>query len=149
MFELLSPTAKNVQDDPVTLREALGVYALLMTVVFVTVFAAVSLGDQPHGMQLAALIGYSGLVFTYMFFRTRGVPTRYSLAATYVQRQLPGLLLIHCAYLMMLYVVAGWTLERRPALPSFLLDVGFLLIGLTQVIVSRTILSRAKRGIMR
>ena len=148
MFELLNSSAAKPQDDPVTLREQLSVFVMWLTVVFTWAGATIILDAKPHGLQLATLIGYSGAVFVYTFFRTRGVPTRYRLAAPYVRRQLPRLLLIHGAYLVMLYVIAGWAVTRQPSLPSLVVPLGVGLIGLSQVVLSRTLLGRAKRETM-
>lgn len=144
MFDLLDTTAKNAQDDPYTFPEFLGTYAMGLTVVFIWFLALISLDDKPHGLQLANLIGYSGAIFVLTFFRNRPSNTRYRLSARYVQRLLPRLLLLHCACLLMLYVVAGWTLTRRPPLPPFLWEAGLSLLMVSQVSFSKRMLGRAK-----
>lgn len=146
MFELLNPPVAKPQDDPITFREQASVYLMFLAVAFSWTGAAIILDSQPHGLQVATLIGYSGAVFLYTFFRTRGVTTRYRLSVPYVRRQLPRLILIHCAYLLMLYVVAGWAFAS--SLPPLLVIVGGMIIGLSQVILSRTLLGRAKRETM-
>lgn len=146
MFERLNPTVVTSQADPVTWREALAVGATLMSVIFGSLFAALALADRPHGSQFAALIGYSGLVFVYTFFRTRGVPTRHRLRAPYVRRAVPHLLLIHAGYLLVVYLVASWLFARTPGqLPPFWVFLVLMMIGLSQVILSRMLLGRAKR----
>jgi hypothetical protein len=146
MFDFPRTPVERTQEDPVTGRETLTVAALLVAVTCILVVASISLDDKPHGEQLAILIGYSGYVFVYTFFRTRGVPTRHGLGAAYVRRALPRLLLIHVAYLFVMFVLAGWALARRPQLPLRLTIFGAILIALSQVFVSRTLLSRAKRA---
>jgi hypothetical protein len=104
---------EGVQDDPYTLGEVLISMAMLLAVVIIYVFVAGFLDDQPHGMQIATLIGYSGAIFIFTFRRSHYVSTRYSVRAPYVQRQLPRLLLIHCVYLLALYVLGGWIPRMR------------------------------------
>lgn len=149
MFERLNPTALAPQDDPVTWREQLTVGVMLLSLVFGSLFAVLALEDMPGGPQLATLIAYSGWVFLYTFFRTRGVPTRHRLSASYVRREARRLLLIHAAYLLVLYGIAGWLFARTPhQLPPFWVFLVFIMIGLSQVILSRTLLGRAKRESM-
>lgn len=140
----MDKTTQEAQADPYTLGEALISMAMLLAVMIIWFSVAVFLDDEPHGMQIATLIGYSGAIFIFTFRRSRGVPTRYSLRAPYVQRQLPHLLLIHCVYLLALYVVGGWILRMRLQLPDRVEDFGLTLIGASQVVLSRTRLSRAK-----
>lgn len=147
MFERLNPTVMTPPDDPITWREQLTVGATLLSVFFGSLFAAIALEDRPHGPQVATLLGYSGFVFVYTFFRTRGVPTRHRLTAPYVRRELSRLLLIHVGYLLVLYGVAGWLFARTPGqLPPFWVFLVFMVIGLSQVILSRTLLGRAERA---
>lgn len=96
-------TTQEAQDDPYTLGEVLISMAMLLAVMIIWFSVAVFLDDEPHGMQIATLIGYSGAIFIFTFRRYRDLPTRYSLRAPYVQRQLPRLLLIHCVYLVALW----------------------------------------------
>jgi F0F1-type ATP synthase assembly protein I len=135
---------EGVQDDPYTLGEVLISMAMLLAVVIIYVFVAGFLDDQPHGMQIATLIGYSGAIFIFTFRRSHYVSTRYSVRAPYVQRQLPRLLLIHCVYLLALYVLGGWIPRMRLPRLDLVETFGLAFMGASQVALSRKILSRAK-----
>lgn len=137
-------TSQEGEDDPYTFGEFLSSFAMVMAVIAICLVAGVSLADEPHGMQLVILIGYSGAIFILTFRRSRYASARYNVRAPYVQRQLPRLLLIHCVYLVALYVVGGWILRMRPQLPDFVQMSGFILIGASQIAFSRKTLSRAK-----
>lgn len=58
------------------------------------------------------------------------------------------MVLIHGVYLLVLYIVAGWVLARRPELPELPLEVGCMSIAISQIILSRVLLGRAKRESM-
>lgn len=89
MSESPDTTGQNAQDDHATFLELLGTYSMTLAVIFIWFLAAISLDDQPHGLQLANLIGYSGAAFVLIFFRNRASNTRYRLTAPYVRRLLP------------------------------------------------------------
>lgn len=136
--------ATEEAQDPYTCGEFLSSFAMAIAVTIIYFSAAVFLDDQPHGMQIATLTGYSGAIFIFTFRRSIGVLTRYSLRAPYVQRQLPRLLIIHSAYLLALYAVGDWILRMHLQLPGHVESFGLTLIGASQVIFSRARLSRAK-----
>ena len=161
MFESLDGTQEEQSaEDPVTFAEALGVYMLILALICVSVLAFVFLGDRRYGMQYATLICYSGSVFIGTFFRTRGVKTKYSLSAPYVQEQLPRLLMIHCVFLLAIFYMETWAFVIRPSMSSWWLtahgsrdmppfDFATVLIGIaiafSQIVLSRHILGSAKR----
>ena len=144
MSESPDTAGQNAQDDHATFLELLGTYSMTLAVIFIWFLAAISLDDQPHGLQLANLIGYSGAAFALIFFRNRASNTRYRLTAPYVRRLLPHLVLMHCAYLLVLYVGTGWTLTRRPPLPPYLWEAGLALLSVSQEFLSKRMLARAK-----
>jgi hypothetical protein len=160
MFEQLDSEDRKDEKDKVTVGESVGVYFLILGVAAVSLFAFISLGSEPHGIQIASLISYSCVVFVYTFFRTRGINTKHSLEDEYVQRCLPRLLVIHCIYLTTVYFIVGWTLSIRPSMSAwwltysgnkgmppfdFALFLGIGVIAISQVVLSRTILSRSKK----
>jgi hypothetical protein len=163
MFESLDESEQKARtaEDPVTLAEALTVYVLILVLASVSLVAFFLLGDLPFGMQYATLISYSGAIFIWTFFRTKGVNTKYRLSATYVQGQLPRLLLIHSAYLLSIFFIETVLFALRPAmsvwwlgskhqrdLPPFVAALMFSLmaIGIWEVVICRGILGRAKRS---
>lgn len=161
MFEPLDATQKETPvEDPVTLAEGLGVYALVLGLAFGSLFAFISLGDQPYGIQFATLISYSGAVFIWTFFRTRGVRTKHSLSARYVREELPRLLMIHCAFFIAIFSLETWALDVRSSMPSWWLtaqgrkgmppfDFALMLLvmgtAISEVFILRRILGRAKK----
>jgi len=140
----IANTTQEAEDDPYTFGETLVSFAMVMAVIAICLLAGIPLVGEPHGMQLVILIGYSGAIFILTFRRSRYANTRYSVRAPYVQRQLPRLLLIHCVYLVALYVVGGRILRMRPQLPDLVQICGVILIGASQIVFSRKTLSRAK-----
>jgi len=160
MFESLdSETDEQKAKKSVTVGEALGVYALILLLAFGSLVAFIALGDQPYGVQVATLISYLGAVFIWTFFKTRGINTSYSLSDSYVQEQVPRLLLIHALYLAAVFLLQTWALSVRSSLsdwwltssgrkgmPPFIFGqmlIG-MAIGISEVVFLRTILARAK-----
>ncbi|WP_229669057.1 hypothetical protein [Edaphobacter acidisoli] len=160
MFEYFDiPEEKQPDEDPMTMTEGLGVAALYFALVVGSVLAFIFFGGRPYGMQYATLISYSGGVFIYIFFRPRGVNTRYRLSAQYVREQVPRLLMIHCVYLLAIFFLETWALAIRTSMPSwavtgqgrdmppfvFALMLVGMAIGISQIILSRRILGNAKK----
>src|SRR5579859_1035191 len=104
--------------EPVTVGEQLGVFALIMLLMFGSVFLFIALDGVPYGVQCATVISYTGAIFVYTFFRTKGVETRHDLSAPYVHEQMPRLLLIHAAYLLFIFILETVALEIRPSMPD-------------------------------
>ena len=160
MFEQLDTSESNTAKDKVTVGESLGVYVLLLSLGFGSFLAFIMLENLPYGIQFASMISYSGFVFIYTFFRTRGIDTKHSLADFYVQRLLPRLLAIHCGYLAVLfageslvfwnrkYLSLWWTTsgDQRGMPPiTFLLVLTFGAMAVSEVWLCRSLLSRAKK----
>jgi hypothetical protein len=160
VFEQLDSEDEKDEKDKVSVGESVGVYFLILGVAFVSLLAFIILGNKPHGFQIASLISYSCVVFVYTFFRTRGINTRHSLEDEYVQRCLPRLLVIHCIYLAAVYFIVDGALSIRPSMSAwwltysgnkgmppfdFALFLGIGVIAISQVVLSRTILSRSKK----
>jgi NADH:ubiquinone oxidoreductase subunit 6 (subunit J) len=120
MFESLdSQTGEQKAEDSVSVGEALGVYALILLLAFGSVVAFIALGDRPYGAQVATLISYSGAVFIWSFFKTRGINTSHSLSDSYVQEQVPRLLLIHILYMVALFLLQKAALSVRSSMSDW------------------------------
>lgn len=148
------------RDDPDTFADvALNLFVIFL-VMFGSLFAFISFEGQPHGTQIATLISYTGVVFVFTFFRGRAEFAKYSLDEPYVQEQFPRLLGIHLACLLTIYFVQGWAFSIRTSLPSWwlqssgskdtgpfdtVLTLGIGVMALSQIILSRIILGRAKK----
>jgi len=161
LFEQLDGSERKEEKDPITVAEGLGVYVLFLILAFVSFIAFIVFDDVRYGTQYATIITYSSVVFVYTFFRTRGINTRYPLDEPYVQELFPRLLLIHGAFLALVLIVETSALTLRPSLsawwvtsartkdmPPFEIAL-FLAIGaiaVTQVILSRSQLSRSKKA---
>ena len=148
------------QGDEYTYADAALSCFLIFLVIFGSMFVFISFRGQPHGTQIATLISYTGFVFVATFFSLRSEFTRYDLDEPYVQEQFPRLLGIHCIYAVTLYFAEGWALSIRKSLPAWWTHssgskdeppfdtVLMLVIGisaLSQILVSRGILARAKK----
>jgi len=118
------------------------------------------LGDRPYGTQIATATVYTYFAFWYIFFPTRGLLQKYSLRDARVQQEIPLLLAIHCAFLILCFLGQSLWLPMKPRLPSYWSmetgrrDVslyGWVSMGsafilfFTQVLISRRILSRAMK----
>jgi ABC-type xylose transport system permease subunit len=164
VFEPLDTTKeKEPTEDPVTAGESLGVYGLILLLGFGSLAVFITLGNRPYGMQTATLISYSGVIFIWTFFRTKGVNTKHSLSAPYVLEQLPRLLMIHFAYLLALFVLETQALDIRSSMPrwwlvaqgrkgmppfDFALMLILMVIAVSQIFISRRILGRAKKAFL-
>ena len=160
MFESLDAEQQNqTMEDPVTVSEALGMYLLVLILFAISLFAFIALADQPYGTQCATLIVYSGAIFIWTFFRTRGVHTRHRLSAPYVREQLPRLLLIHCVFMVAVFALETWALSMQPFMSSwwlssqsrrdmppftFAMMLGGMAIGTSQIVYTRRILGKAR-----
>ena len=77
------------------------------------------LRDRPWGVQTATLSAYTVFVFGLTFRKAK-----YSLRLAGVRDPLPQLLLIHCAFLALVYGIQTYALGFLPRLPHFLLTSG-------------------------
>ncbi len=144
----------------VSIAEAIGKFVFICVGLVVALALYIVLGERPFGIQIATLIAYTGGVFCLVFFRWRWLHEAYSLRKKEVQQQIPRLLAIHAAFLAFLFAVLTFAFFVRPHLPSYwliergvkhdsLFSDGLILIcsltGVTQVFISRSILSRSVR----
>jgi hypothetical protein len=156
--------AINTMDTPpqVSLAKAAVTLVGVMGVLLGTFLLVILLDGRPFELQTISFIVDTEFVFFFVFCNShswRG----YSLRNKAVQQQLPHILQIHCLFLVLLIAVETFALSERPHLPhSWLVDPGYryttspfesvlFLIGmaivLTQVLISRKILSRALEGV--
>lgn len=160
MVERLDAGQKEFKEDPVTGTEALGVYVLVLLLAFGSLFLFLFLGDRPYGIQWATIVSYSGIIFIWTLFRTKGVRTKHSLSAPYVLEELPRLLVIHLAYLLVVFFLETKALDVRSSMSRWWLtslgrkgmppfDFAVMLSGMalaiSQIVLSRRILGRAKK----
>lgn len=154
------PEEPQPKEDKVTTAEALGVYFMIVLLALLSLVAFVNLAGRKHGIQIATMLSYSGAIFIFTFFRTRGVRTRYPLDEPYVQEQLPKLIGIHCLFLLGVdgieaaafafshHLSSWWFTTSDPkGIPPFQLSLMLCIgaIGVAQIILSRRILHRAKK----
>lgn len=154
------PSDSAPEEDKVTVLEQLSIYFMLMLLGLGSLVAFINLEGEPHGIQIATMLSYSGAVFIWTFFRTRGVNTRHPLSEPYVQEQLPKLLGIHGLFLLTVYGFEAAAFALAPRLSSWwftasdskdmppfhiaiIVFIGALCIS--QVVLSRRILYRAKQ----
>jgi hypothetical protein len=159
MFEQLDEPEKAPR---VSVSMSLGILAAYLVGAFGGFCLFIVLGERPFGIQIATAITYTYFAFWYVFFPTRGLLEKYSLRNKTVLQQIPGLLAIHCAFLILICLRQTIWFAMKPRLPSYwlteygkegwtwyaLVMMGSLvLIFFSQVIISRRILSRSLRGI--
>jgi len=157
MFEQLDDRGEAPQ---VSLAMTLGILAAYAVGVFGTLYIFIILGERPFGIQIATAITYTYFAFWYVFFPTRGLLEKYSLRNKMVQRRIPLLLAMHCAFLIPIFLGETIWFLMKPHLPSYwftehgkrgtplyvLLAIGSVtVVFFTQVLISRRILSRSLR----
>jgi len=143
----------------ILIAELVGKFILLAVTIVSILVLYVLLGEEPVGFQLVTLIAYSWAVFLFVFFRWKGLNKAYSLRDKAVQRQIPRLLAIHGAFLLLILAVLNLASYLRPGLPSSWVaeDVRhhswfstgliwiFTVVWLAQVYLSRSVLSLRNR----
>ncbi len=154
----------NTMDTPPQMSYAkaarLGV-GVLIVLVGTFLFYIYFLDGKPFEIQAISLIADTELVFSFVFFDT-SMGRGYSLRDKVVQQHLPRLLQIHFLSLVFLFALITFAVSAQPHLPrSWLVDPGYRYstspfvsvliligvgIGITQVLISRKILSRALEG---
>jgi hypothetical protein len=82
-----------------------------------TIFLLIFLDHQPFQTQIVALVADTAFVFFLVFCDSRAW-RGYSLRNERVQQELPRLFGIHCAFLLLLFVLLTFALTERPRLPS-------------------------------
>ena len=157
MFEQLDDREKAPQVSPAM---TLGILVAYLVGAFGGLCIFIVLGDRPFGVQIATAIIYTYFAFWYVFFPTRGLLEQYSLHDETVQRRIPLLLAIHCAFLILIFLGETMWFSMKAHLPSYWFTehgrpVGplyvFVVIGsatvvfFTEVLISRRILSRRLR----
>ncbi|MGB8761556.1 MAG: hypothetical protein WA811_10900 [Candidatus Sulfotelmatobacter sp.] len=138
MFEQLDQSEKAPK---VAIGMSLGILAVYLVGAFGGLCLFIVLGERPFGIQIATAIVYTYFAFWYVFFPTRGQLEKYSLRNKTVQRQIPRLLAIHCAFLIL--ILLGQTVLF--ALKPWVVIVSSVVVFFAQVLVSRRILSRSLR----
>jgi hypothetical protein len=148
-----------MRDAWIIIGESVGKLIVFLVTIVSIFLLYVLLGDKPFGFQIATLIAYSVSVFTFVFFRWKGLNKAYSLRDKAVRRQIPRLLAIHGAFLVLVFSILALASYLRPGLPSGWLTENtryhswfssgliwiFTLVWLAQVYISRGILSRRNR----
>lgn len=140
----------------VSVGQLLGAWAVLLVGTVLAGLLAVFMLKKGFGIQVAALVGYTALIF-FLLFRDYDPSylEAYSLRRNAVRQQIPYLLAIHAVFLVVVFTVLTIALSLRPSLPpSWLVEGGkrrstfewpLLLIGSViawvQVYISRRILS--------
>jgi hypothetical protein len=157
MFEQLDERERSPQ---VSRSMTLGIMTAYLVGAFGGGCIFIALGERAFGIQIASAITYTYFVFWYVFFPTRGLLEKYSLRNEKVQRQIPLLLAIHCAFLISIFVGETIWFSMKPHLASYwftehgkrreqlyvLVVIGSVtVIFFTQVLISRRILSRRLR----
>jgi hypothetical protein len=157
MFEQSDDREKAPQ---VSRAMTLGILTAYMVGAFGGMCLFIVLEERAFGVQIASAITYTYFVFWWVFFPTRGLLEKYSLRNEKVKRQIPLLLVIHCAFLISIFLGETIWFSMKPHLPSYwFTEHGkrgvplyvFVLIGsvtvvfFTEVLISRRILSRGLR----
>jgi len=156
MFEQLDKREEEVPH--VSLAMTLGILAAYAVGMLAAFCMFIILEEKPFGIQIATAITYTYFAFWYVFFPTRGLLQQYSLRNKKVQRRIPLLLAIHCAFLIPIFVGETIWFSMKPNLPSYwftehgkrgapwyvlVVMVSIVVVFFTQVLISRGILSRS------
>jgi len=157
MFEQLDDREKAPQVSPAM---TFGILVAYLVGAFGGLCIFTVLGERPFGLQIATAITYTYFAFWYVFFPTRGLLEQYSLHDETVQRRIPLLLAIHCAFLILIFLGETIWFSMKPHLPSYwfaehgrpvgplyvFVVIGFVsVVFFTEVLISRRILSRGLR----
>ena len=153
MFEQLDEPQKKSQ---VSTAMTLGILAAYLVGAFGGFCLFIVLGDRHFGIQIATAITYTYFAFWYVFFPTRGLLEKYSLRNNTVRHQIPSLLAIHIAFLIMIFLgqtilfaikphlSSYWATDRGAGTPYVWVMIGSSVVFFfTQVLISRRILSRS------
>ncbi len=160
MFEQLGEPEKPPK---VSIAMSLGLFVAYMVGALGGLGLVIAFGDRPFGIQIVTAITYTYFAFWYIFFPAKGMLERYSLSDKRVQQEFPRILAIHCAFLILVFVVQTTLFAIKPRLPAYwlikqgtrqsswyelLIVVPFVAMFFTQVLISRRSLRRSleKRG---
>jgi hypothetical protein len=129
---------------------------LIMTIGSLALF--LYLGDDPFGVQIAAIVCYTSAVVLYTFSANRGTP-RYLFRCPIVQTQLPRIARRHLIFVAVVFVLLTGALHLRPYMPpSWLIASGArnsmppfaavlivlsACLALAQTLTNRSLLNRA------
>src|SRR5260370_418244 len=145
----------------VSVGQLLGAWAVLLVGATLAALLAVLMLKKGFGIQVAALVGYTALIFFFLFRDyDPSQQEAYSLRRKAVRQQSPYLLAIHAVFLVVVFIVLTIALSLRPSLPpSWLVEGGkrrstfewlLLLIGTVimwiQAYISRKILSTSVKA---
>lgn len=163
MFEQLDDQLNEPGETPrVSPATSIGIFVAYIFGAFGGLVLFIVLGDKPYGIQISTAITYTYFAFWYIFFPTQGMLERYKLRDKSVQKQIPLLLVIHCAFLVLLLLGQVEWLAMKPHLSSAwfteygkkrdtlyeLVTIGLpILVFFAQVLISRGILSRSLANI--
>jgi hypothetical protein len=154
MFEQLNEPERAPK---ISIAMSLGIFAAYLVGAFGGTCLFIALGEKSFGIQIATAITYTYFAFWFVFFPTRGLPEKYSLRNKTVQQQVPSLLAIHCAFLILILLGQTTWFAMRPGLPSYWFAVhgkrgetlytwvmigSFCVVFFVQILISRRILSR-------
>ena len=145
----------------VSVGQLLGAWAALLVGGLLGGLLAILMLDKPFGIPVAALVGYTGAVFFFLFRDYEPSDGEaFSLRQKAVRQEIPRLLAIHAVFLVVVFIVLTIALSLRPFLPpSWFVRGGkrrstaeWLLILIVsvpiwmQVSISRRILSRSVKA---
>jgi hypothetical protein len=144
------------EGHPASVADSLRIFFGALLVGLAALLLFVLLGERPFGIQIATAIIYTAAVFLFVFLRSR-LGRGYSLRERTVQQRLPRLLAIHGAFLVLILVIQTAEFALRPHLPGNWFKKAskgvtwfeyvalwiYVLTGMTQVLISRRILSRS------
>lgn len=137
----------------------IALYILLIAGALVLIDVGVSdwaLAGAPYLTQVITVLVYTGAIFLFVFFRTRGFNTGYDLNDEAVREKLPRLLILHAVFLAWVLSIQVAASLARPHLAAYWFkeysrhdtlfwDVSILFYvsnGMAQVLISRGILGR-------
>jgi len=143
-------------DNTVIVKKAAqaALYFVGLMALVVGVLSLYTVFGDSIGIRTANLVSYMAVVLWFVFIGSRWLGGGYSLRMKKVQHVLPRLLVIHCAFLLLVFAVQTLAFILRRRLPGYwLVDRGtdpslfvavlmllFLCIGTAQIYLSRKIL---------
>lgn len=111
----LKPTMDTPPQD--SMLTAFLTWVGIMAALLATFLLVILLNHRPFEIQIIALVWDTEFVFFLVFFDSRAW-RGYSLRDKRVQQELPHLLGIHCACLVLIFALLSFALSVEPRLPS-------------------------------
>jgi hypothetical protein len=111
----LKPTMDTPPQD--SLLTAFLTWVGIMAALLATFLLVIFLNHRPFEIQIIALVWDTEFVFFLVFFDSRAW-RGYSLRDKRVQQELPRLLGIHCACLVLIFALLSFALSVEPRMPS-------------------------------